>query len=174
MHQCHRGTQASRPGRPDRIALRTTSPLAGWDARAVGPHSYVASGGYEYDGRKIANLDEEEIAELCRRMSGEVDAVAVCGVFAPVNREQEKRVGDIVREVMGSDMPVTYSSEIGGIGLLERENASVLNAALLQVIAGVVRGFEEALNGFGIDAKLYICQNDGTLMKSEYAPATRF
>ena len=101
-------------------------------------------------------------------MSGEVDAVAVCGVFAPVNREQEKRVGDIVREVMGSDMPVTYSSEIGDIGLLERENASVLNAAP-QVIAGVVRGFEEALNGFGIDAKLYICQNDGTLMKSEYA-----
>ena len=88
--------------------------LAGTNRRAaVGPHSYIASGGYEYDGRKIANLDEEEIAELCRGMSGEVDAVAVCGVFAPVNREQEKRVGEIVREVLGPDMPVTYSSEIG-------------------------------------------------------------
>lgn len=153
-------------------ATTAVPPLAGWDESlraAVGPHSYIASGGYEYDGRKIASLDEAEIAELANRMKGEVDAVAVCGVFAPVNRDQEKRVGEIIREVLGADMPVTYSSEIGSIGLLERENASVLNAALLQVIAGVVRGFEEALNGFGIHAQLYICQNDGTLMKSEYA-----
>ncbi|WP_150274886.1 ROK family protein [Paenibacillus tepidiphilus] len=153
-------------------ATTAVPPLAGWDATlraAIGPHSYMASGGYEYDGRKIAELDAAELAGLCRRMAGEVDAVALCGVFAPVNREQEKLAGDIVREVLGADMPVTFSSEIGSIGLLERENASVLNAALLQVIAGVVRGFEAALNGFGIDAQLYICQNDGTLMKSEYA-----
>lgn len=153
-------------------ATTAVPPLADWDdslRAAVGPHSYIAAGGYEYDGRMIAKPDAVEITALCRRMAGEVDAVAVCGVFAPVNRAQEKLAGDIVREVLGPDMPVTFSSEIGTIGLLERENASVLNAALLQVIAGVVQGFEEALNGFGIDAQLYICQNDGTLMKSEYA-----
>lgn len=153
-------------------ATTAVPPLAGWDEtlrEAIGPHAYMAAGGYEYDGRTIAELDEEEIAALCRRMKGEVDAVAVCGVFAPVNAEQEKRTAAIVRRELGEDMPVTLSCEIGSIGLLERENASVLNAALLQVIAGVVQGFEEALNGFGIRAQLYICQNDGTLMKSDYA-----
>ncbi|UYO07372.1 hydantoinase/oxoprolinase family protein [Paenibacillus sp. PSB04] len=153
-------------------ATTSVPPLADWDdalKAAVGPHAYVVSGGYEYDGRAIVGLDEAQIAEVAGRMRGEVDAVAVCGVFSPVNGEQEKRAMQIVKAVLGENTPVTLSHEIGSIGLLERENASLLNAALLNVIAGVVRGFEQALESFGIQAGVYICQNDGTLMRSDYA-----
>ncbi|MWV44145.1 ROK family protein [Paenibacillus sp. HJL G12] len=155
-------------------APATTSipPLADWDdtlKAAIGSHVYVAKGGYEYDGRTIVELDETEITDYFQRMKGEVDAVAVCGVFSPVNTSQEKRVEQLAKQVLGEGMPVTLSHEIGSIGLLERENASLLNGALLNVIAGVVKGFEQALHGFGIDAGVYICQNDGTLMRSEYA-----
>ncbi len=91
-------------------------------------------------------------------MKGEVEAVAVCGVFSPVNASQEKRVAELAKEILGEGiMPVTLSHEIGSIGILERENASLLNGALLNVIAGVVRGFEQALQSFGIDSRrLYL------------------
>ncbi|HWO53164.1 MAG TPA: hydantoinase/oxoprolinase family protein [Paenibacillus cookii] len=153
-------------------ATTSVPPLADWDdtlKAAVGPHAYVARGGYEYDGRTIVELDEAEIKDYLGRMKGEVEAVAVCGVFSPVNASQEKRVAELAKEILGEGMPVTLSHEIGSIGILERENASLLNGALLNVIAGVVRGFEQALQSFGIDAGVYICQNDGTLMRSEYA-----
>lgn len=153
-------------------ATTAVPPLAGWDhtlKAAVGTHAYMAKGGYEYDGRTIVDMDESEIKELAERMRGEVDAVAICGVFSPVNTSQEKRAAEIVQSVLGADMSVTLSHEIGSIGLLERENASLLNGALLGVISGVVKGFETALGQFGIKASVYICQNDGTLMRSDYA-----
>ncbi|MEK3662563.1 hydantoinase/oxoprolinase family protein [Paenibacillus sp. FSL F4-0236] len=153
-------------------ATTAVPPLADWDdtlKATVCPHAYVVHGGYEYDGRTIVEMDEEEILDCFLKMKGEVEAVAICGVFSPVNTSQEKRVEELAKQVLGTDMPVTLSHEIGSIGLLERENASLLNGALLNVIAGVVKGFEEALHTYGIDASLYICQNDGTLMYSEYA-----
>ncbi|GAK41890.1 hydantoinase/oxoprolinase family protein [Paenibacillus urinalis] len=153
-------------------AATTIPPLTGWDqtlASVIGDHAYMAKGGYEYDGRTIVDMDEEEIRNLCERMKGEVASVAVCGIFSPVNTSQERRAAEIVREVLGEDMVVTLSHEIGSIGLLERENASILNGALLGVISGVVQGFEAALESFGIQAGVYICQNDGTLMRSDYA-----
>jgi N-methylhydantoinase A/oxoprolinase/acetone carboxylase beta subunit len=155
-------------------APATTSipPLTDWDASllaSVGTHDYIVHGGYEYDGRTIVALDEQEIVDCLTVMQGEVDAVAVCGVFSPVNNEQELHVAALVKQVLGAQMPVSLSHEIGSIGLLERENATVLNSALLQVIAGVVSEFDHALQSFGIHAQVYICQNDGTLMRSDYA-----
>ncbi|GGH10183.1 ROK family protein [Paenibacillus segetis] len=153
-------------------ATTAVPPLADWDdtlKAIVGSHAYIVRGGYEFDGRTIVDLDEAEMIECFTKMKGNVEAVAICGVFSPVNTSQEKRAEELAKQVLGADMPVTLSHEIGSIGLLERENASMLNGALLNVIAGVVKGFEEALQGFGISASVYICQNDGTLMYSEYA-----
>ncbi|MFX3634029.1 MAG: ROK family protein [Candidatus Pristimantibacillus sp.] len=153
-------------------ATTAVPPLADWDdtlKAIIGSHAYVVHGGYEFDGRKIVELDEEEIIASFMKMKGQVEAIAICGVFSPVNTSQEERVAELAKQVLGVDMPVTLSHEIGSIGLLERENASMLNGALLNVIAGVVKGFEGALQGFGINASVYICQNDGTLMYSDYA-----
>ena len=50
------------------------------------------------------------------------------------------------------------------LGLLERENACVLNAALVGVAARVTAGLTDAMSANGIAAEAYIAQNDGTLM----------
>ncbi len=71
-------------------------------------------------------------------------------------------------EVLG-DLPVTYSHEIGSIGLLERENASILNAAVVKAARIAASGFENALRAHGINARTFFSQNDGTLMALEYA-----
>ncbi|WP_217178769.1 hydantoinase/oxoprolinase N-terminal domain-containing protein [Streptomyces sp. AC495_CC817] len=151
-------------------ATTAVPPLEGWpdDLRAaVGDHAYLLSGGFEVDGRLLSAVDEDAVRDACARMRGEVDAVAVIGVFAPVDESQEERVAAIVAEELG--VPVSRSARIGSLGLLERENATVLNAALMQTLTQMATGFVAALRERGIPATPYFGQNDGTLMQLEYA-----
>lgn len=151
-------------------ATTAVAPMVGWPedlSEKMHAQTAVVSGGYEYNGNKIADVDEKEIRQVCQGMKGKVEAVAVVGVFSPVNREQEEQVAAIVEEELA--VPVTLSSEIGSIGLLERENASVLNAALTQTIQQMIRGLKQALSNNNLNAEVFICQNDGTLMNLEKA-----
>ena len=58
---------------------------------------------------------------------------------------------------------------MGALGLLERENATILNSALLGVAHKVVTGFYSALLDNGLQVESYLTQNDGTLMTSDEA-----
>lgn len=153
-------------------ATDTVPPLASWPEdimEHIGRYSRIVRGGYEYDGRTISAINEAEIREACCSFKGHVNSVAIIGVFSPVNQDQEKRVAEIVREELGPDTYISMSNEIGSIGLLERENATILNAALKDTVRNVANGFKESLEKEGIQAKIYFCQNDGTLMSNEYA-----
>ncbi len=151
-------------------ATTAVPPLEGWPddlRRAVGEHVHLLSGGFEVDGRTLSPLDEDAVRAACAGMRGEVDAVAVVGVFSPVDESQEERVAEIVAEELA--VPVSRSARIGSLGLLERENATVLNAALMRTLEQMASGFVAALRDRGIPATPYFGQNDGTLMQLEYA-----
>ena len=66
-------------------------------------------------------------------------------------------------------MSVSLSSEIGSVSLLERENATVLNAALIEVARTAFTGFAHAIRQLQIPATLFLGQNDGSLMSVDYA-----
>ena len=66
---------------------------------------------------------------------------------------------------------MTLSHRLGRIGLLERENAALLNAALADLAQVTIDGFRAAITASGIDAPLFITQNDGTVMAAETAMA---
>lgn len=156
-----------------RLGLPATTavpPLEGWPAdlrAAIEPRVFVLDGGFEVDGRTIRPVDEDQVRAACAEMRGLVDAVAVIGVFSPMDRSQEDLVALIAGEELG--VPVSCSADVGSIGLLERENATVLNAALIRTLGGMVEGFRTALAHHGITAPVYLGQNDGTLMTLEYA-----
>jgi N-methylhydantoinase A/oxoprolinase/acetone carboxylase beta subunit len=158
-----------RLGAPATKAIR---PLAAWpeDLRAgvEGP-SEILPGGVEYDGRPISPFDEVAVRRAVRETRGRVEAFAVSSVFSPVKSDDEQRTAEIIAEEAGEGTPVSISSEIGSIGLLERENATVLNAAVTPVARRVVGAFQGALERLGIDAQLFLSQNDGTLMALDYA-----
>lgn len=157
-----------RLGAPATLSVR---PLLEWPddlAAAVGNNVAVIDGGFEFDGRVLNDLDEDEVREQINAFS-HVDTFAVVGVFSPVRDEQEQRVTEIIHEEFGEDFPVSRSHEIGSIGLLERENATALNAALTSVAEEAAMAFLDAMDERNIDARLYFGQNDGTLMDLQYA-----
>lgn len=159
-----------RLGRPATLAIKPLTAFPDDLKEALGNIWYIAHGGHEYDGKELSRLIEKEIRDYARDMKKKgVEAVAICGVFSPVNPDHEKRAGEVVKDELG-ETPITLSHEIGSIGLLERENAAVLNAAVTKVAEGAVNAFLGALREAGVDkAKPYLTQNDGTLMSVEYA-----
>lgn len=151
-------------------ATTAVPPFEGWPIAlrtAVEGYVKLLSGGHEYTGAEINPLIESEVRDACAAMLGKVDAVAVVGVFSPVNDQHERRVAEIVVEELR--LPVSRSAEIGAVGLLERENATILNAALVSTLGDMADGFQQSLNSHGISADIYFGQNDGTLMRLEYA-----
>lgn len=157
-----------RVGAPATLAI---PPFADWPAdllAAIGGRFAVVGGGLEYDGRPTCPLDEDAVRAAAESFAGQVDSLAVSGAFSTVDPSQELRAGAILREVLG-ELPITYSHEIGSVGLLERENAAVLNAALMGAARAAAGGFRHALEELGVAARLFFSQNDGTLMALEYA-----
>jgi len=162
-------TAAVRLGLP---ATASLPPMVDWpeDLRsAIGNHAYLAHGGHEFDGREISPLDEAELLNIAAdiRTKG-VRSVAIASVFSPVNADCETRAGEILAKALPG-VHVTLSSDIGRIGLLERENAAVMNACLRDLAKLVVDAFRIALDACGVKARFYLTQNDGTLMDAAYA-----
>ncbi|MEA0555377.1 hydantoinase/oxoprolinase family protein [Lysinibacillus irui] len=130
----------------------------------------IAHGGYEYDGQLLSALDQEEIQKLLKEWQDEVESIAIVGVFSSIKNDQELQVRQWIQEAYGEDFPISCSSLIGSVGLIERENATILNAALCKVIETTTQGFIQALQAEGIfNVDVYLCQNDGTLMSIDYA-----
>jgi N-methylhydantoinase A/oxoprolinase/acetone carboxylase beta subunit len=157
-----------------RIALpssRGVPPLTGWPAdiaRVIGHSHHLLRGGYHFDGRVADELDESGVAEAARAIRKQgLTSVAVTGLFSPVNAEMEQRAEEIIRQE-APDLRVTLSSQIGRVGILERENAAVMNASLADLSSAVVASFRSALAQLSIDAPFYVSQNDGTLMSADF------
>ncbi len=158
-----------------RLCLPATTmlpPLVDWPddlKNSIGGHTYMARGGHEYDGREISSIDEKELRKIAKQMTDEgVRSVSICGVFSPVDGSHEKIAAEIIKSET-PDVNITLSSEIGRVGLLERENAAMLNACLVEVASKTVAAIRTAMLSAGLNVPLFFSQNDGTLMESEFA-----
>jgi N-methylhydantoinase A/oxoprolinase/acetone carboxylase beta subunit len=162
-------TAAIRLGLP---ATRALPPMVDWPERlavALGRHVYLCHGGHEFDGRVIAPLDRDELRAAVEDIASHgIASIAISSVFSPVSSEFETEAAAIVREVL-PDADVSLSHEVGRMGLLERENATIINACLRPLAADITAAFERSIADAGIDAPLFLSQNDGTLMDVEYA-----
>jgi len=153
-------------------ATRGLPPSSDWPEdmiAAVKLQWRLAQGGYEYDGRNLGQMNPEEIRGYAREFAeAGLRDIAISCVFSNLNDEQEVAAAALVREVI-PDARITLSSQIGRLGLLERENAAILNACLGPLGLEVIDAFRQALADSGIAAPFYLTQNDGTLMAAEQA-----
>jgi hypothetical protein len=135
-----------------------------------GPTFYL-DGGLEIDGREITPLDPEQIRVAAAAVAqAGVKFVAIVGVFSALDHAglHEERCKALLREFQ-PQISAICSHPIGGPGLLPRENATILNAAILSFARRTVRGFRHAMSNLELAAPLYLTQNDGTLMDASVA-----
>lgn len=139
-----------------------------------------------------------------RILAAGIRCAVVSGVFSPVQAAQEQRAAVILAdEAAAADaeadalggaieqrqqqqqecegqgqgqgpLLVCQSHEVGRLGLLERENAAVLNAALQPLARRVVPACVAALAAAGIQAPLFFTANDGTLLSAQDALKVRW
>lgn len=149
------------------------SPMVDWadDLRSVAVKATVIRGGFEYDGKELAPLDVAAATAFFEELKAKnVKSVAISCVFSTVRNDHELEAAKLCREIMGDDVHVSVSSEIGSMGLIERENATILNAALYRVAQSFTEGFAQSLADECVtNAEVYLSQNDGTLMTMDYA-----
>jgi N-methylhydantoinase A/oxoprolinase/acetone carboxylase beta subunit len=148
-------------------ATQSLPPMVDWPdelSRMIGLHCALAHGGNEFDGREISPLDEDELRRIGKSIRAkEIRAIAVSSVFSPVDGRMEEQAARVLQEACPGARLV-LSSQIGRLGLLERESAAILNASLLDLAERTVDAFGSALQTCGLACPFFVSQNDGTLM----------
>lgn len=151
-------------------SARAVRPLFGWpqDLRAaVSAGTEIVDGGGGLDREDWTPLDRDAVARFAARMAGTAQAVAVTGLFSPLDDEQEHEAAEIIRAELG-DLPIALSADLGSLGLLERENATVLDAALSGFASAVAERLAATLTGLSPGAAMFVTRGDGTLMSLEH------
>lgn len=147
-------------------------PFTDWPERlreVVDAGVFTLGGGHEFDGREIAPTDPAELRKVCDAVrDAGVESVAISSVFSPVNDGHEREAAEMFTAHL-PEVALSLSSEIGRVGLLERENATILNACLRPLAIRIMNSLETAMERLGVAAPLYLSQNDGTLMGTEFS-----
>ncbi|XP_006811540.1 uncharacterized protein LOC100376092 [Saccoglossus kowalevskii] len=135
--------------------------------KVVCASTHLLQGGNEYDGTEITSVDIAEVKGCIQQIKEKgIENVVVCGIFSPVNSAQELEVAAILKEEYPG-VSLTLSHTVSGIGLLERENAAVLNESLKPYFLKTTSDFDIALQSLGLDCSLYLTQNDGTILSAK-------
>ncbi len=147
-------------------------PLSDWPEElkeAIGNHILMVRGGHEYTGEEIVKFDENGLRNYLANYRGKIKSVAITSIFSFVNPEHELKAESIVKEVLGEEVLVTLSNKISSLGLLERENSTILNASIRPLMMRIIVSIEEILKNLELgDVKLYFAQNDGTVASEDF------
>ena len=111
-------------------------------------------------------LDEASVRAAAARLGeAEIEAVAICLLHAYANPDHERRVAEIVREVLPAGTFVTCSSDIlPVIREYERTSTTVINAYLGPPLRRYFESLQRHLHGIGVTAPLQVMKSDGGIM----------
>jgi len=130
----------------------------------------TVNGGFECHGASITPFCPSEVKQATHTLLQQgAESIAIVGVFSPLNNEQELMAQRIVHDIAGKEFPVTISSGLGGVGFIERENSAILNSALKKSILNGFKTLQKALTTLNINARLFITQNNGTVISLDQA-----
>ncbi|MDQ7093682.1 hydantoinase/oxoprolinase family protein [Desulfosporosinus sp. PR] len=128
----------------------------------------VISGGHDGLGTAKCELDTQELARVIAQMKGEVDTLAISGIFSISNPEHENLAREFVRREW--DVPIICAHELSSdIGLYERTVTACLNAKLLPIISDLLGAVKGVLKRKKIEVPLMVVKGDGSLISEEKA-----
>ncbi len=139
------------------------SPIAGFVTLPCGSECCGESAG------PISRSEVSAAVESLLAMGAET--LAVVGTFSPMFPEQEEQVSCLIAEQFGRELSVTLSHKLGSLGILERENSTILNASLVPEMKRGFARLQQSLDALHIHAPLYLTDNRGSLLSLEEAIA---
>ena len=130
----------------------------------------LIDGGFECSGREIKNFNREQAKNAIEQLLERgMESLAVVGVFSPLNHEHERTVAQIAYQIAGRDFPISLSHMLGGIGFIERENTTILNAALKKSMQKGFAPLHNIMEKKNIHCPLFFTQNNGSLISVQDA-----
>jgi len=144
-------------------------PFADWPESLVNgmKGSYkLIKGGYEMTGTEISQLDHDELISAAKELIDlGCNQIAISSVFATVRGDMEQEALEVISKAM-PELSITLSKSIGGMGLLERENAAIINASLKPLAGEVVDSFKLLQKSLKLSCPMFFTRNDGTLIEA--------
>ncbi|KAL3860781.1 hypothetical protein ACJMK2_010851 [Sinanodonta woodiana] len=130
---------------------------------------FLVNGGYQFDGKEISPVDDNEIVSCLKELKSlDIKHIVVSGIFSSVRCDQELKVKHIIDEHY-PEASITLSHTLGQLGILERENAAILNECIKPLCQITIKGFRSAIKELGLECPLFLTQNDGTIISEEHA-----
>ncbi|RLV84351.1 Hydantoin utilization protein A [Meyerozyma sp. JA9] len=127
-------------------------------------YTAFVDGGHRVDGNEIQPLDEASILEHAAKIKSlGIKSVAIVGIFSIINKTHEQRAAELVRSVI-PDGDIVMSHTVSRIGLIPRENASILNASVMSFAGKIIRSFIRSVRSKGFKCPIMLTQNDGTVL----------
>lgn len=135
-------------------------------ASLINGYTCYCDGGYRINRKEISVINRSEIISNCEKIRNiGLNTIAIVGMFSPVAEDQEVAVQKIIKDTFTDwNVDIILSHEIGGLGFLERENITILNAAIKRFATSVIQSFQQAVRDFGLDCQIFLTQNDGTAL----------
>ena len=122
-------------------------------------------------GDVLIALDEAHLRlELERYGRAEIDGLAICLINAYVNGAHERRVREVVAEVLGPDLPVSISSEVSPLAKeYPRAMTTVIDVFMKLIFTAYGQKLEDGLRKDGFEGALNFADSAATLISSDYA-----
>ncbi|MCX5495504.1 hydantoinase/oxoprolinase family protein [Kaistia dalseonensis] len=153
----------------DEIEFRRSYKESVFDPRLKAPYAIVprryrigVSERVDHKGTVLTPLDENEVrAALAGFRAEGIEAVAVCFLFSFVNPAHERRVAEIVREVMPEAFLSLSSEVLPEIREFERVSTTVVNAFVGPRMNAYLTHLESRLRERGFGGELFVIQSNG-------------
>jgi N-methylhydantoinase A len=115
----------------------------------------------------LSGADTERLATEVKALGAE--AVAVCLLFSYVNPSHELVMAETLRQVLGSDFPVSLSHQVAPqYGEFERTSTTVVNAYVMPKMRTYLRALERDVTALGV-RDFHVMHSNGGLMRAGVA-----
>lgn len=164
-------------GFTDMLEIGTQQRIATYGLHTPNPPAIVprdrcfgVSARLDAQGHEVSPVVDDEVRVIAASLrEAQVEALAVCLLFAFKDGAQERRVAGILAEELPG-VPVSISSEIAPeIREYARASTTVLNAALLPLVGRYVDNLARGLESVDVTTPLYLMQSNGGLTSANVA-----
>ena len=124
----------------------------------------------DFRGDVLVPLDEGAVRQVAKQLDNEgVESVAVCLLHSYINPEHEKRIGEILGEMLPSVL-FSLSSEVAPeFREYFRASTTVINAAIRPVVSRYLKRIQDRVRGSGVEGELLVMQSSGGVLTFEAA-----